>query len=52
MIVSVPWLHEPFGTFTLSRADWLLVIILAFSVTPVIEVVKWVERRGRLGDVV
>ena len=52
VIVSVPWLHEPFGTFTLSRADWLLVIILAFSVTPVIEVVKWVERRGWLGDVV
>ncbi len=52
VIVSVPWLHEPFGTFTLSRADWALVIILAFSVTPVIEVVKWVERRGWLGDVV
>jgi len=49
-IVSVPWLHQPFGTFTLSRADWALVIILAFSVTPVIEAVKRVERRGWLGD--
>jgi Ca2+-transporting ATPase len=51
IIVYVPWLHEPFGTFRVSQADLLLVIGLAFSVTPVIEAVKWVERRGWLGGV-
>jgi P-type Ca2+ transporter type 2C len=51
IIVYVPWLHEPFGTFRLNQADLSLVIGLAFSVTPVIEAVKWVERRGWLGGV-
>jgi hypothetical protein len=36
----------------LSQTDWMLIIALAFTVTPVIEVVKWVERRRWLREVV
>jgi Ca2+-transporting ATPase len=49
-IAYVPFLQRAFGTFGFSAADWLLTIALAFSIVPVIEVVKWMARRGRFGD--
>ena len=49
VIVYTPLLQGPFGTFALSLNDWLLVGGLAFTVVPVLETVKWVERRGWLG---
>ena len=49
-IVYVPFLQTPFGTFPLPLVDWLIVIVLAFSVLPVLEVVKWMVRRGWLGQ--
>ena len=49
-IAYVPFLQRAFGTFAFSAADWLLTIALAFSIVPVIEVVKWMARRGRFGD--
>jgi len=48
-IVHVPFLQTPFGTFPLPLVDWLIVIVLAFSVLPVLEVVKWMVRRCWLG---
>ncbi len=48
-IVYVPFLHEPFGTFSLTMEDWIIVIVLAFTVSPVLEVAKWAERRGWFG---
>ena len=30
--------------------DWSLTVGLAFSVVPVLEFVKWLERRGVLGE--
>jgi Ca2+-transporting ATPase len=45
-IVYVPFLHEPFGTFALTLTDWLIVLALALTVTPVLELAKWVQRRG------
>ena len=49
IIVYVPFLHEPFGTFSLPLEDWLIIIALAFTVVPVLELAKWMERRGWLG---
>lgn len=45
VIVYLPVLHRPFGTYSLPLVDWVIVVILAFSVSPVLEAVKWFERR-------
>lgn len=47
VIVYLPYLHHPFGTFSLVPVDWFIVISLASTVSPVLEGVKWVERRRR-----
>ena len=41
----------PFGTFSLPLVDWLIIIVLAFSVSPVLELAKWMERRGWFGEI-
>ncbi|MGB7963411.1 MAG: cation-translocating P-type ATPase [Propionicimonas sp.] len=48
-IVYLPLLQEPFETFALSPWDWLLVGALSLTVMPVLELVKWMARRGWLG---
>lgn len=48
LIVYLPFLHKPFGTFSLPVRDWLIVIASSFSVVPVLETVKWLIRRGWL----
>jgi Ca2+-transporting ATPase len=52
IIIYAPFLQEPFGTFSLPLEDWLIIIGLAFSVVPVLEVAKWLERRGWFGKLV
>ena len=49
LIVYLPFLHEPFGTFSLPLLDWTIVIFLAFTVSPVLELAKWMGRRGWFG---
>jgi Ca2+-transporting ATPase len=49
LIIYVPFLQQPFGTFTLSVQDWLIVISLALTVSPVLELAKWLERKGWFG---
>jgi Ca2+-transporting ATPase len=49
-IVYVPALHEPFGTFHLAMNDWLLITGLALTVVPVLEAMKWMERRRWFGE--
>ena len=49
LIVHVPFLHAPFGTFSLPPIDWAIVIALAFTVSPVLEIAKFLERRGWFG---
>jgi Ca2+-transporting ATPase len=49
LIVYVPFLHAPFGTFSLPLVDWAIVLALAFTVSPVLELAKWMERRGWFG---
>ena len=45
-IIAVPVFRIPFGTFLLTAEDWAIVIVLAASVVPVIELLKWLLRRG------
>jgi Ca2+-transporting ATPase len=52
VIVYAPFLHEAFGTFSLTLADWLLVLVLSLSVVPVVEAVKRMSRRGWFGELV
>jgi len=49
LIVYLPFLHEPFGTFSLPLVDWVIVVALALTISPVLEIAKWMERRGWFG---
>jgi Ca2+-transporting ATPase len=48
-VVYVPFLQGPFETFSLTLVDWLIVTTIALTVSPVIELAKWMERRGWFG---
>ena len=50
VVVYVPSLHKPFGTFSLSVVDWAIVVGLALTISPVLEAAKWMERRGWFGE--
>ncbi|MBL8155446.1 MAG: calcium-translocating P-type ATPase, SERCA-type [Anaerolineae bacterium] len=49
LILYVPFLRDIFGTYSLSLTDWLIVVAVAATITPVLEIVKWMIRRGWLG---
>lgn len=49
LIVYVPFLHGPFGTFSLPVVDWVIVVGLSLTISPVLELAKWMERRGWFG---
>jgi Ca2+-transporting ATPase len=49
LIIYLPFLQAPFTTYGLPWVDWLIVVGLAFTVSPVIELVKWLQRRGWFG---
>jgi Ca2+-transporting ATPase len=49
LLVYVPILERTFGTFGLPLRDWLIIIAAAFTVSPVLELAKWMERRGWFG---
>jgi Ca2+-transporting ATPase len=48
-IILFPPMHEIFGTYALSQNDWLIVIGAALTISPVLELAKWCERRGWFG---
>jgi len=50
VIVYLPFLQQPFGTFTFAWSDWALTGALAFTIVPVLELVKWLQRSGCLGE--
>jgi Ca2+-transporting ATPase len=50
LIVYVPFFQLLLGTFGLRAVDWALVIGLAATITPVLEILKSQARRGRLGE--
>jgi Ca2+-transporting ATPase len=49
LIIYVPALHEPFSTFSLPLVDWVIIFVLSLTISPVLEFVKWMERKGWLG---
>ncbi|MCS7312798.1 MAG: cation-translocating P-type ATPase, partial [Acidobacteria bacterium] len=50
LIVYLPFFHKPFGTFSLPLIDWGIVVAAAFTISPILELVKWMVRRGWLGE--
>jgi Ca2+-transporting ATPase len=46
VIIYVPFFQRLFGTFAMAWTDLALTIAIAFSVVPVLELVKWIERRS------
>ena len=51
LVIHAPFLHEPFGTVALRPVDWLIAVTLAFTVSPVLELAKWMERHGWFGPI-
>jgi Ca2+-transporting ATPase len=51
LIIYLPFLHEAFSTYALPLIDWLIVFGLAFTIMPILEAAKWLERRGWFGKV-
>ena len=49
LIIYIPALHEPFNTFSLPLIDWAIIFGLSLTISPVLELVKWMERKGWLG---
>jgi Ca2+-transporting ATPase len=49
VIIYVPFFQEPLGTYNMTTADWVLACVVALTVVPAIEAVKWLGRRGWLG---
>lgn len=45
LILYVPILERVFGTIALTAQDWLIIVIAALTISPVLELVKWAERR-------
>ncbi|MCS7284077.1 MAG: cation-translocating P-type ATPase, partial [Anaerolineae bacterium] len=41
VVVYLPLLHKPFGTYSLPLIDWAIVLGAAFTVLPVLEIAKW-----------
>jgi len=50
LIIYLPFLHEPFGTFGLPLFDWIIVTTLSITVVPVLEIAKGMIRRGWFGN--
>jgi Ca2+-transporting ATPase len=50
LIVYLPFLHAAFKTFSLPLVDMLIIMALAFTVVPVLETAKWMERKGWFGS--
>jgi P-type Ca2+ transporter type 2C len=50
IIVYVPFLQIPFGTYSLPLQDWGIVVLLAFTVVPILEITKWMVRKGFIVD--
>ena len=49
LIIYVPALHGPFNTFSLPLIDWAIILCLSLTISPVLELVKWMERKGWFG---
>jgi Ca2+-transporting ATPase len=50
LIVYLPFLHAAFNTFSLPWEDVVIVLLLAITVIPVLEIAKWMARKGWFGS--
>ncbi|MGE5774639.1 MAG: cation-translocating P-type ATPase, partial [Chloroflexota bacterium] len=50
LIIYLPFLHEAFSTYSLPLIDWVIVGGLAMTIIPVLEIAKWIERKGWFGN--
>jgi P-type Ca2+ transporter type 2C len=50
LVVYLPFLHEPFNTFSMTFLDWLMIGVFSLSILPVLEIAKWMGRRGWFGE--
>ncbi|HEY5837813.1 MAG TPA: cation-translocating P-type ATPase [Pyrinomonadaceae bacterium] len=50
LILYVPFLETVFGTMALPLRDWLIIVAAALTISPVLELAKWMERRGWFGQ--
>jgi Ca2+-transporting ATPase len=48
-VIYLPLAQKFLGTFSLPVNDWLILVGLALTIFPVLELVKWLERRGWFG---
>jgi Ca2+-transporting ATPase len=49
LVVNVPFLQDAFGTTGLAAADWVILVGVAVTIVPVLEVAKrWVTRGHEL----
>jgi Ca2+-transporting ATPase len=44
LVVYVPFLNRPFGTFPLTPIDWAIITTVAFTIVPVVELAKLLKR--------
>jgi len=51
-VVYAPILQRPLSTSSLSPGDWAILLGVTVSIFPVLELVKWLERRGWFGAAV
>jgi Ca2+-transporting ATPase len=51
-VIYLPLAQRFLGTFALPPNDWLILLGVALSIFPVLEAVKWLERRGWFGALV
>lgn len=49
-VVNIPLLEDVFGLVALSLAEWLILLGAAFTVSPVLEITKWMVRRKYYGN--
>jgi P-type Ca2+ transporter type 2C len=50
MVVFIPALRPIFRTFSMTAAEWLVLLLLSVSIIPAVEVWKLLQRRRLLGD--
>jgi Ca2+-transporting ATPase len=50
-VIYLPFLALALGIFRLAWADWLVVAGVALTIFPVLELAKWLERRGWFGKI-
>jgi len=50
-VLYVPFLQEAFSTYGLQSSEWVAILIAAGTIFPVMELMKWMLRRGWFGAI-